>query len=66
MNPSGVAVSHFGRSGIEMTMGMVFSHEDVVKWVEESCAAQGLSPEINDQQAMNSIVALLMPETRRD
>jgi hypothetical protein len=49
-----------------MAIGKVFTREDVVKWVEESCAAQGVPLEINDQQTMNSIAVLLMPEMRPD
>jgi hypothetical protein len=49
-----------------MTADQGFTHEDVVRWVKESCAAQGVPLKINDQQAMNSIAALLMSERRPD
>ena len=57
--PTGAVALHSGRSGIEMSAKGALTREEVMIWLESSCAAQGVPLLVVDRATLRQVGVLL-------
>ena len=58
MSLTGTAASHSGRSGIDMSAESALPREEVMIWLEASCAAQGVPLLVVDRATLQQVGVL--------